>query len=160
MVSSAVKEGKLYNLIDDEMAEYFLNKTYYEVYFLASSKPMVRVTKSNFNHFQELYSKETKYWNNQFVVAFDIPPLKIEIKEYDSVSFKISSIYNSFEALGGLVSEEEWFSKEVDKRYIEATKPLHEARKRGEDPVWDVDLDKIRAEIKQELDEFCGNGMD
>lgn len=156
MVSSAVKEGKLYHLIEDTMAEYFVRNTCYEVYFISSGKPMIKITKENITHFKKLYFKERVYWDNQFIVAFDIPPLKIEVAQYNKASIKVSSIYNSFEGLGGLVSEEEWFNKELDKRYIEATKPLHEARKRGEDPVWDVDLDKIRAEIKQELDEFCG----
>lgn len=157
MVTSLVKNGKLYNLVWDDFAEYLVNNTSYEVYFISSGFPKILVTKENFVYFKTLNNTETKYWNNQFIVAFDLPQLKIEIDQDDYRGHKIKvSSYNGFMGINYSDDEETWKSKEVDKRYQIAVEPLREARKRGESPVWDIDLDKIRAEVDAELNKFLG----
>lgn len=157
MVTNTVKDGKLYNLVWDDFAEYLVKNTSYEVYFISSGFPKILVTKENFAHFKTLNNAKSECWNNQFIVAFDLPQLKIEIDQddYEKHKLKISS-YNGFKGINYSDNKEVWKDKEIDKRYQIAVEPLREAHSKGENPVWDIDLDKIGAEVDAELDKFLG----
>jgi len=139
MVTNTVKDGKLYHLIWDEFAEFLINKTSYNVYFLSYNTPLLKVNKDNFKAFKKLNEEGKGYTGNNFILEIELPSLKITSDQYKG-RIKIDSSYDGFQGLC-FDSPDEWQSKEIDRIYIEKTKPLHEARKRGENPEWITDQD-------------------
>ena len=155
MTTNAVKDGYLYQLIWDDYAKFLVSETDYDVYFISSGKPMIKVTKDNIGRFIELNSQKSEYWNNQFIVAHKLPPLKIESSQDREDSITITSCYNGFQSISNLSNAEGWFYKEWDKRIAEENKPFYEARKRGENGVY-ADINKIKADIIKEVEDFSG----
>jgi hypothetical protein len=127
------------------------------VFFVSSNNPMVKITKENLEHFKNLSEVETKYFDNNFVMEIELPAMEINIKQDgrgNHVEFK-SAFNDSFR--GFCFDEfENWRHKKEEELMIAQSKPLHEARKRGENPVWDVDIDKIRQQVREEYEVFCG----
>lgn len=158
MVTNTIHNNKLYHLIWDEYAKFLVDKTSYNVFFISSGNPMVKVNKENFEHFKKLEEVETKYFDNKFVMEIELPAMEITVRQ-DSrgnhVDFK--STYN--DSLRGFCFDEfeKWKHKKYEEINLIYTKPIMEARKRGENPVWDVpSVEEIRKQIEDKYNEFCG----
>lgn len=162
MVTNTIHNNKLYHLIWDEYAKFLVEKTSYNVFFISSGNPMVKITKENFEYFNTLNKTETKYFDNQFVMEIELPSMEINIKQDgkgNHVDFK-SSFSDS---LRGFCFDEfeKWKHEKYREVYLEYTKPIMEARKRGENPEWTVPkVKEIMEQIESRYNEFCGNKIE
>jgi hypothetical protein len=157
MVTNTIHNNKLYHLIWYEYAEFLVNETIYNVFFVSSGNPMVKITKENLQHFKELSEVETKYFDNNFVMEIDLPAMEINIRQDrngNHVEFK-DAFRGSFSGFS-FKEFEDWRHKVEEDLMNEQIRPIQEARKRGENPVWDVDLDGIRKKVREDYEVFCG----
>ena len=51
--TNIVRDGKWYLLLFDEYAKFLVDKTNYDVYMISFDKPMIKVTKDNFQKLSE-----------------------------------------------------------------------------------------------------------
>jgi len=158
MVTNTIQNNKLYHLIWYEYAKFLVNETSYNVFFVSSNNPMVKITKENLEHFKNLSEVETKYFDKKFVMEIELPIMEINMKQ-DSrgyhVEFRNTLMSDGFS--GFCFDEfETWRHKKEQELINEKTAPLRDARKRGENPVWDVDIDKIRLRVRKDYEAFCG----
>jgi hypothetical protein len=159
MVTNTIHNNKLYHLIWYEYAEFLVNETRYNVFFVSSGNPMVKITKENLQHFKELSEVETKYFDNNFVMEIDLPAMEVTFKQNSRgnyIEFKSNQMSDSFSGFS-FKEFEDWRYKRYNELNNEYTKPIREARARGENPAWNVpSVDDIMAQIKEEYEVFCG----
>jgi hypothetical protein len=159
MVTNTIHNNKLYHLIWYEYAKFLVNETAYNVFFVSSNNPMVKITKENLQHFKELSEIKTKYFDNRFVMEIELPAMEITFKQDhigNRVEFKSNQMSDNFR---GFCFDEfdRWKHKRYEELNNEYTKPIREARARGEDPAWNVpSVQEIMTQIENEYNEFCG----
>jgi hypothetical protein len=159
MVTNTIHNNKLYHLIWYEYAKFLVNETAYNVFFVSSGNPMVKITKENLQHFKELSESKTKYFDNIFVMEIELPAMEITFKQDhigNRVEFKSNQMSDSFR---GFCFDEfdRWKHKRYEELDNEYMKPIREARARGEDPAWNVpSVQEIMTQIENEYNEFCG----
>jgi hypothetical protein len=158
MTTNTIHNNKLYHLIWYKYAKFLVNKTSYGVFFVSSDNPMVRVTKENLQHFKKLSEIKTKYFDNKFVMEIELPAMEINIKQDHNgnhINFNSNQMSSSFRGFS-FKEFEDWRHKKEEDLMNEQIKPIREARDRGENPVWDVDLDAIRKKVREDYELFCG----
>jgi hypothetical protein len=136
-----VKDGKLYLLLFDEYAEFLVDKTNYDVYMISYDKPMIKVTKDNFQKLRENVKtfEEKRTWGDCFVMELELPPMKVEIITDRNPSITFNSPYNTGFQGFVLDSPDVWINKEVEKEWSKNTK---------------VDFIQLRDELKEKVEKF------
>jgi hypothetical protein len=157
MVTNTIQNNKLYHLIWYEYAQFLVNETRYNVFFISSGNPMVKITKENLEHFKKLSETKTEYFDNIFVMEIELPAMEINIKQ-DGRGNHIEFKSNSSDSFRGFSFKEfeDWRHKIEEDLMNEQIRPIREARNRGENPAWNVDLDGIRNKVREDYELFCG----
>lgn len=99
MTTNVVRNGKWYLLLFDEYAEFLVNKTNYDVYMISYDKPMIKVTKENF---QKLRDNVKVFYDQQvlgdcFVMELELPSMKIEVINDIGPQSKVT--FNSYQSM-------------------------------------------------------------
>lgn len=90
--TNIVRDGKWYLLLFDEYAKFLVDKTNYDVYMISFDKPMIKVTKDNFQKLSENVKSfsERQVMGDCFVMELELPSMKIEVINRDDDKSKVT----------------------------------------------------------------------
>lgn len=121
MVTSEVRNGKLYLLCFDELAEFLVNNSKYTVLFGSYNRPAIKVNKDNFNWCKDLVIKADGTSDCNFIIELELPSLEIKATEdRNGVTLSVNSNPRYHPAFTGISFDDlnVWRNKEVEKRLI------------------------------------------
>jgi len=140
MITSEVRDGKLYLLCFNELAEFLVNNSHYTVLFSSYNRPAIKVNKDNFDWCLDLVNKAEGTSDCNFIIELDLPSLEVKISEaHDGLSFSINSNPKYMPAFTGISFDDLdiWREKEIEKRLQKLGSYL--------------ELDRIREEVENEI---------
>lgn len=140
MITSEVRDGRLYLLCFEELARFLVFNSMYRVLFGSYNRPAIRVNTYNFDWCLDLVKKAEGTSDCNFIIEFELPALEVKISEnYNGLMFSVNSNpkYNpSFQGIS-FDDLDIWREKEIEKR----------CKKLGSYQQ----LEKIREEVDNEI---------
>lgn len=140
MVTSEVRDGKLYLICFEELAEFLINKSKYTILFGSYNRPAIKVNKDNFNWCLDLVKKAEGTSDCNFIIELGLPSLEVKMSEgHNGLSFSINSNPKYMPAFKGISFDDLdiWRGKEIEKRLQKLGSYL--------------ELDRITEEVDNEL---------
>lgn len=119
MVTSEVRNGKLYVLCFEELAEFLVFNSRYTVLFGSYNRPAIKVSKDNFNLCLEIVKKAEYTSDCNFVIELELPSLEIKTTEYSNeVKVSVNSNPKYGRYFNGISFDEAdvWREKEIERR--------------------------------------------
>jgi len=138
--TSEVRDGKLYLLCFEELAEFLVNNSRYTVLFGSYNRPAIKVNKDNFNWCLDLVKKAEGTSDCNFIIELELPSLEIKATEdHNGVRLSVNSNPKYLPAFTGISFDSQyiWRNKEIEKRL----------KKLGSYQ----ELDKVTKEVDEEL---------
>ena len=137
--TNIVRDGKWYLLLFDEYAEFLVDKTNYDVYMISYDKPMIKVTKDNFQKLRENVKtfNDKRVQGDCFVMELELPPMKVEVVYDNKPRVNFNSHFNT--GLQGYVLDlpNDWKHNVIEEQW----------KKEGRE----FDLDKTRTELDEKI---------
>lgn len=138
--SSEVRNGKLYVLCFEELAEFLVNESRYTVLFGSYNRPVIKVNKTNFHWCLDLVKKAEGTSDCNFIIELELPSLEVKTTEdHNGVRLSINSNPKYHPAFTGISFDplDVWRNKEIEKRVL----------KLGSFKEWE----KVSEEVDEEL---------
>ena|SRR6478736_2318001 len=119
MVTSEVRDGKLYVLCFEELAEFLVFNSRYKVLFCSYNFPAIIVNKDNFEYCKKLHKQGEGTSDHNFIYELELPSLEVKMAEgHNGLDFSVNSNPRYRSAFTGLSFENVkiWREKEIERR--------------------------------------------
>ncbi len=119
MVTSEVRDGKLYLLCFEELAEFLVKNSRYTVLFGSYNRPAIKVNEKNFDWCLNLVKKAEGTSDCNFIIELELPSLEVKMSEgHNGLRFSVNSNPRYRSSFTGISFDDlnVWRNKEIEKR--------------------------------------------
>lgn len=118
MVTSEVRDGKLYILCFEELAEFLVFNSRYKVLFCSYGLPAIIVNQNNFEYCKKLHKEGEGTSDHNFICELGLPALEVKISDNH---FSVNSNPRYRTSFHGLSFEDVnvWRENEIERRLKE-----------------------------------------